>query len=116
MTAAPRRAADCGLCNHCHTLATGTCAKGHKPRHYIWVSDPHKAGFRRRCGDFERTPIELMQIRTDLRLLAADMDDLAARMKHYGGFGPLAAKGQEMAGAANIARDWADNMLPQREA
>lgn len=42
-----------------------------------------------------------------LRRLADDMDAIAVLMDYYGGFAEWSRHGTEMAGAGNIARQWA---------
>jgi hypothetical protein len=45
-----------------------------------------------------------------LRALAREMDDIAAAMDYYGGFAEWSEHGREIAGAGNIARQWADEI------
>lgn len=54
----------------------------------------------------ERPPTKL-EIAARLRVLADEMDDIAAAMDYYGGFAGWAQHGREIAGAGNIARQWA---------
>lgn len=56
------------------------------------------------CG--ERPPTRT-EIAARLRVLADEMDDIAAAMDYYGGFAEWAQHGREIAGAGNIARQWA---------
>lgn len=47
-----KQANRCYDCWHYQAASRGKpCAKGHKPRWYLWP-DPHDAGYRRRCDDF----------------------------------------------------------------
>lgn len=48
-----------------------------------------------------------IEIAERLRLLADDMEDIAVMMDYYGGFAEWAQHGREIAGAGNIARQWA---------
>ena len=50
------------------------------------------------------------QISAKLRVLAAEMDDIAIAMDYYGGFAEWSEHGREIAGAGNIARQWADEI------
>ena len=45
-----------------------------------------------------------------LRMMADDMDYLAACMDYYGGFAEWSKHGREMAGAGAIARQWAEEI------
>ncbi|WP_186411237.1 hypothetical protein [Candidatus Propionivibrio aalborgensis] len=45
-----------------------------------------------------------------LRMLADDMEYLAACMDYYGGFAEWSKHGREIAGAGAIARQWADEI------
>ena len=56
------------------------------------------------CGERPATQTE---IAARLRLLAYEMDDIAACMDYYGGFAKWAQRGREVAGGGNIARQWA---------
>jgi hypothetical protein len=58
----------------------------------------------------ERPPPTKTVIAARLRMLADDMDYIAACMDYYGGFSEWARHGREIAGAGNIARQWADEI------
>jgi hypothetical protein len=45
-----------------------------------------------------------------LRALSESMIDLATDMDYYGGFGPMASHGTELAGAAGIVLTWAEGI------
>ena len=45
-----------------------------------------------------------------LRMLADDMEYIAACMDYYGGFAEWSKHGREIAGAGEIARQWADEI------
>jgi len=57
--------------------------------------------------DGYRPPPTKTVIAARLRMLADDMDYLAACMDYYGGFAEWAKHGREIAGAGAIARQWA---------
>lgn len=57
----------------------------------------------------ERPPTQL-EIAARLRRLADEMDDMAVMMDYYGGFAEWAQHGREIAGAGDIARQWADEI------
>lgn len=50
------------------------------------------------------------EISERLRVLTEEMYNLAAAMDYYGGFSEWAQYGKELAGAASIARQWADEI------
>lgn len=54
------------------------------------------------------------QIAKRLRTLANRMTDVATDMDYYGGFAEWALHGKELANAANIARQWADEIDAER--
>ena len=45
-----------------------------------------------------------------LRTLARRMDAVAVEMDYYGGFAPWGQHAKELAGAAAIAREWAEEI------
>lgn len=51
------------------------------------------------------------EIAEHLRFLADDMDAVALAMDYYGGLAPWAQHAKEMMGAAEMAREWADEIL-----
>jgi len=51
------------------------------------------------------------EIAEHLRFLADDMDAVALSMDYYGGLAPWALHAREMMGAAEMAREWADEIL-----
>lgn len=54
------------------------------------------------------TPAEIV---ARLRAVAVEMESLGAAMDYFGGFGGrMAQHGREMVGAAEIAREWADEI------
>lgn len=53
-----------------------------------------------------RPPTQL-EIAARLLSLANEMDEMAVMMDYYGGFAEWAQHGREIAGAGNIARQWA---------
>lgn len=108
-----RGASACGQCRHHYPSAAILCARGHQPRHYIQVSDPHSAGYRRVCADFSPVPAHLLRIQTDLRKLATDMDAIATRMQYHGGFGELGDKGRQLTQSAGIVRHWIAHMMDE---
>ncbi len=56
------------------------------------------------------------QIAHKLRLLQDDMTEIAAAMDYYGGFNPLYGQhGRELAGAANLVAEWADEIEQEVE-
>ena len=54
------------------------------------------------------TPQELAH---EIEITADAMQQTGERMVYFGGFGPIAAHGREMIGAAKIAHEWAEEML-----
>lgn len=50
------------------------------------------------------------EIAARLRALSEEMYDIAACMDYYGGFSEWAQHSKELAGAGNIARQWADEI------
>jgi len=71
-------------------------------------------------GDYRPPPTKTV-IAARLRMLADDMEYLAACMDYYGGFAEWSKHGREIAGAGAIARQWADeietsNAVAHREA
>lgn len=50
----------------------------------------------------------ILEIAQRLRYLADDMTEVATLMDYYGGFAEWARHGVELAGAAHIARGWAN--------
>lgn len=50
------------------------------------------------------TPQELAR---EIEIAADAMQQTGERMVYFGGFGPIAAHGREMIGAAKIAHEWA---------
>lgn len=50
-----------------------------------------------------------------LRALADEMTDAAAAMDYYGGFAEWSEHGRELAGAAGIVREWAEEITKQEE-
>ncbi|MEN9358139.1 MAG: hypothetical protein RL695_2310 [Pseudomonadota bacterium] len=48
-----------------------------------------------------------LQIAKQLRKLSKAMIALGVAMEYHGGFGKIADRGRELAGAGDIARDWA---------
>lgn len=50
------------------------------------------------------TPQELAR---EIEITADAMQQTGERMVYFGGFGPIAAHGREMIGAAKIAQGWA---------
>ena len=53
------------------------------------------------------------EIAAHLRDLARRMDDASVMMDYYGGLSGWAKHGREIAGAGNIARQWADEIDAQ---
>lgn len=51
-----------------------------------------------------------------LLALAEEMRTLGVAMDYYGGFSPMAAHGQQLFGAGEIARGWGEAMLKEAEA
>lgn len=49
-----------------------------------------------------------------LRILADAMDEVAVDLDYYGGFAGWSEHGRQMAGAGNIARQWADEIVKQK--
>lgn len=49
-----------------------------------------------------------LEIAQRLRNLADDMTEVATLMDYYGGLAEWAVHGTELAGAAHVARQWAD--------
>jgi hypothetical protein len=45
-----------------------------------------------------------------LRALSAEMVEIAVEMDYFGGLAPWARHGLELAGAAGIAREWAEEI------
>lgn len=45
-----------------------------------------------------------------LRYLAWVMDAIGIDMEYYGGFGPMANRGQDLLRSAAVVRTWADNI------
>lgn len=50
------------------------------------------------------------EIAARLRRLADEMDDIAVTMDYYGGFAEWSRHGREIAGAGEIARQWAEEI------
>lgn len=48
-----------------------------------------------------------LEIAARLRMLAAEMDDVAAQMDYFGGFAEWSEHSRDMAGAAVVIRIWA---------
>lgn len=63
-------------------------------------------------ADIEMTRIEIAE---RLRKLANEMEEVAVCLDCYGGLAEWSEHGREMAGAANIARGWADDLERQEE-
>lgn len=59
----------------------------------------------------DEQPPTRAEIATRLHGLATEMDSLAAAMDYYGGFARWAQHGREIAGAGNIARQWAAEIV-----
>ena len=55
----------------------------------------------------DKPAIAKHHIANRLRDLANDMDEIAALLDYYGGFAEWSRHGIELAGAGNIARQWA---------
>lgn len=60
-------------------------------------------------GDYRPPPTKTV-IAARLRMLADDMEYLAACMDYYGGLAEWSKHGREIAGAGAIARQWADEI------
>lgn len=56
------------------------------------------------------TPQELAR---EIEITADAMQQTGERMVYFGGFGPIAAHGREMIGAAQIAHGWARRIKGQ---
>lgn len=57
-----------------------------------------------------KAPESTHDIAKQLRWLSAHMLDIAVSIEYFGGFAAWAAHGIELAGAAMIAADWADEI------
>ncbi|TXH53679.1 MAG: hypothetical protein E6Q97_12605 [Desulfurellales bacterium] len=55
------------------------------------------------------------QLASRLRQLSKDMLEIAVDMDYFGGMAEWAKHGAELAGAAHIARTWADEIDEQKE-
>ena len=60
---------------------------------------------------FCRKGLSHREIARRLVELAEEMDSLATAMDYYGGFAEWAKHGREIAGAGNLARQWAEEIL-----
>ena len=58
-------------------------------------------------------PKSKADIAAQLRWLAEHADDIATSMDYYGGFAHWSAKGKELAGAAQIMREWAHEIATE---
>ena len=58
-------------------------------------------------------PKSKADIAAQLRWLAEHAEDIATSMDYYGGFAHWSAKGKELAGAAQIMREWAHEIATE---
>lgn len=65
---------------------------------------------RKRCRLPEEPVPTRHEIALRLRVMATIMEQLAADMQYIGGFSAIGAHGVELAGAAAIARSWANGI------
>ena len=75
------------------------------------LQNEHNADARVPVDPLVRLAPTKREIAEHLKFLAADMDAVALAMDYYGGIAPWALHAREMMGAAEMAREWADEIL-----